>query len=196
MRHGNAGRKFGRNSSWRKATVRDIARATLLHERVCTTEARAKETRKLVDKLITLGKKQTLAAKRMAFAIIGSHRMVSTLFNETAIRFKDRNGGYSRIIPLAKTRRGDNAKLVFLELTEKAKVVVEKTSKAKKTSVAKKPAEAKATQESAQKTAENSKEKEKKAPSTASQKSKPEEKSSKRIGRGLKKIFSKKNPGK
>jgi len=193
MRHGKAGKKFGRNSSWRKATVRDIARATIGRERICTTQVRAKEARKLVDKLITLGKKQTLAAKRRAFAIMGSHHLVSVLF-ETALRFKNRSGGYTRIIPLAQTRRGDNARLVFLELTEKAKVSIEKASKAKKGSVAKNPVEAKGTQEPVKKADEKAKEKVKKESSDASKKVNSEEKASKKIGRGLKKIFNKKNP--
>ena len=70
MRHKIAGKKFGRHSSWRKATVRDIAKATLLSERIQTTQAKAKEARKLVDRLITLGKKDNLAARRKAFSIL------------------------------------------------------------------------------------------------------------------------------
>ncbi len=134
MRHGIAGNTLNRNSSHRKATVRDIAKATLIKERICTTKAKAKEARKLVDKLITLGKKGTLADKRHAFAVLCNHKLVSELFTKTAPRFKNRVGGYTRIIPLG-TRRGDNAQLVFLELTEKAEVIV---SKSKSTATAKK----------------------------------------------------------
>ncbi len=133
MRHGIAGNKLSRNSSLRKATVRDIAKATLIQQRICTTEAKAKEARKLVDKLITMGKKGTLAEKRRAFAILCDHKLVSNLFTKTSPRFKDRVGGYTRIIPLG-NRRGDNAKLAFLELTEKEEIVV---SKPKSTAVAK-----------------------------------------------------------
>src|SRR3989338_8781601 len=114
MRHGIAGNKLGRNSSLRKATVRDIAKATLVRQRICTTQAKAKEARKLVDKLITLGKKGTLADKRRAFAILCDHKIVSSLFTKTSPRFKNRVGGYTRIIPLG-NRRGDNAQLAFLE---------------------------------------------------------------------------------
>lgn len=134
MRHGIAGNKLSRNSSLRKATVRDLAKATLIKQRICTTEAKAKEARKLVDQLITLGKHGTLADKRRAFAILCDHRIVSDLFNKTSPRFKDRVGGYTRIIHLG-NRRGDNARLALLELTEKAEVIV---TKPKSEAVAKK----------------------------------------------------------
>jgi len=123
MRHGIAGNKLNRKTSHRKATVRDIAKAALFQERICTTIAKAKEARKLVDKLITMGKKGTLAEKRRAFAILCDHKIVSDLFTHTSPRFKERPGGYTRIIPLG-TRKGDNAQLAFLELTEKKEVVV------------------------------------------------------------------------
>ena len=113
----------------RKATVRDVAKATLISQRICTTKAKAQEARKLVDKLITMGKKGTLAHKRQAFAILCDHQLVSQLFNRMAPRFKNRLGGYTRIIPLG-NRRGDNAQLVFLELTEKDQVVVSKPKSA------------------------------------------------------------------
>lgn len=134
MRHGIAGNKLSRNSSLRKATVRDIAKATLTRQRICTTQAKAKEARKLVDKLITMGKSGDLADKRRAFAILCDHKLVSNLFSKTSVRFKDRVGGYTRIIPLG-NRRGDNARLAFLELTEKEEIVV---SKPKSTAAAKK----------------------------------------------------------
>ena len=122
MRHHIDGNRLGRNSSLRKATVRDIAKATLVHQRVCTTKAKAKEARRLVEKLITLGKRADLASKRRAFSILCDHHLDSNLFNKTATRFKSRLGGYTRIIPLSQ-RRGDNAHLVYLELTEKEIIV-------------------------------------------------------------------------
>lgn len=122
MRHGIAGNRLGRNSSLRQATVRDLAKAVLIQQRIRTTEAKAKEARKLVDKLITLGKKGTLAHKRRAFAILCDHQLVSELFDKIAVRFSKRAGGYTRIIKFAVTRRGDNAKMVFLELTEREQV--------------------------------------------------------------------------
>jgi large subunit ribosomal protein L17 len=129
MRHGIVGQRFGRNSSWRKATVRDIAKATLVRQRICTTKVKAKVARKLVDKLITLGKKGELAHKRRAFAIIQDHRLVKELFDNMAPRFRERHGGYTRIIPLS-YRRGDNAQLAYLELTEKSQVQVTKSRSA------------------------------------------------------------------
>lgn len=134
MRHKIAGNKLGRNSSLRKATIRDIAKATLIQQRIKTTEAKAKEARKLVDKLVTLGKKGLLAHKRRAFAILCDHKLVSELFDKIAVRFGSRNGGYTRIIKLATNRKGDNAKLVFLELTEKEKVALTDDTKTKKKS--------------------------------------------------------------
>jgi len=126
MRHGIAGRKLGRNQTLRKATMRDLAKATLLSQRICTTKMKAKEARKLVDKLITLGKKGTLADKRRAFAVINDHKIVKSLFDDIAPRFAARNGGYTRIISLANNRRGDNAEMAFLELTEKDRSIVSK----------------------------------------------------------------------
>ncbi len=134
MRHGIAGNTLSRNSSLRRATVRDLAKATLTRQRICTTEDKAKEARKLVDQLITLGKKGTLSDKRRAFAILCDRQLVSDLFSKTSPRFKNRVGGYTRIIRLGR-RRGDNAQLAFLELTEKEKIVV---TKPKSTAVAKK----------------------------------------------------------
>lgn len=125
MRHGIKGNKLSRNQSLRKATMRDMARAILIEERIFTTKAKAKEGRKFIEKLITLGKKGTLADKRRAFAILCDHQMVSDLFNVTAPRFKNRMGGYTRIIPFG-NRRGDNAEMVYLELTEKSRVIVSK----------------------------------------------------------------------
>ena len=123
MRHAYAGNRLSRNQSLRKATVRDMAKAVLVQERICTTRAKAKEARKLIDKLITLGKKDTLAARRRAFAILCDHGLVSRLFTTTAPRFKSRNGGYTRIIPYMQ-RMGDNAELAFLELTEKSRTII------------------------------------------------------------------------
>ena len=123
MRHGLSGNRLSRNRSLRKATLRDMAKAIFLQERICTTRAKAKEARKMIEKLITLGKKDTLAARRRAFAILCDHAEVSQLFNTIAPRFKSRNGGYTRIIPYIQ-RDGDNAELAFLELVEKSKEII------------------------------------------------------------------------
>ncbi len=135
MRHRKAGNRLSRNRSLRSATMRDMSKAVLIQERICTTSAKAKEARRVVEQLITLGKKDTLAARRRAFAILCDHQLVSTLFKETAPRFKSRAGGYTRIIPF-KQRMGDNAELVFLELTEKSRVIVTGEKKVKSTNTA------------------------------------------------------------
>jgi len=133
MRHGKSGNRLSRNQSLRKATLRDMARAILVQERICTTRAKAKEARKFIEKLITLGKTDTLAARRAAFAILCDHSMVSDLFKTVAPRFKERKGGYTRIIPYVQ-RAGDNAELAFLELTEKSREIItnQKRTKADK----------------------------------------------------------------
>ncbi len=130
MRHGKSGNRLSRNRSLRAATMRDMAISVLLQERICTTRAKAKEARKFIEKLITLGKKDTLAARRSAFAILCDHGLVSKLFSETAPRFKSRQGGYTRIIPYMQ-RAGDNAELAFLELTEKSKEIITGAKKVK-----------------------------------------------------------------
>ena len=124
MRHGLGGNRLSRNRSLFKATIRDLAKATLIHQRIKTTSAKAKQARKVVEKLITMGKSGTLANKRRAFAILCDHNVVSDLFNQTAPLFKNRQGGYTRIIQLSTKRRGDNAKEVLLELTEKNTIIV------------------------------------------------------------------------
>ncbi len=125
MRHQKARTRLSRNSTLRQATMRDLAKAVLIHQRICTTKPKAKEARKLVDRLITLGKSGTLSAKRRAFAVLCDHDLVSRLFNSIAVRFNSRPGGYTRVIPLGH-RRGDNAQLAYLELTEKDKVIISK----------------------------------------------------------------------
>ena len=128
MRHKVSGNRLNRNSSLLKATIRDLSIAVLKRERISTTKAKAKEARKMVDSLITLGKKGTLSEKRRAFAILCDHKLVSNLFTTIAPRFTKRAGGYTRIIQIG-TRRGDNAELVYLELTEKKEVIISKPKK-------------------------------------------------------------------
>jgi large subunit ribosomal protein L17 len=120
MRHGVSGKKFGRNQTLRAATIRDLVKALLINQKIQTTRIKAGEARKAVDKMITLGKKNTLAAKRRAFAILCDHALVSTLFTTIAPRFAQRQGGYTRVIKLSVNRQGDNAEMAILELTEKS----------------------------------------------------------------------------
>jgi len=130
MRHRIARHRLSRNSAWRRATVHSLARAVLVSESIETTKARAKAAQGYVEKLITLGKKNTLAAKRLVFNQLADHDLVNRLFSEIAPRFKDINGGYTRIYKLG-NRRGDGAICVILELTKK----IEKVKKAKKKEV-------------------------------------------------------------
>lgn len=132
MPHQLAGNRLNRQSSHRYATMRSMARAVLLQERILTTLAKAREGRKFVEKLITVGKTNTLANMRRAFAVLSDHKLVSYLFKEIAPRFATRNGGYTRIIKLNVPRRGDGAQMVYLELVEKKEVKVSKGKKAKK----------------------------------------------------------------
>ena len=114
MRHRKKGRQLGRQTKHRWALFRSLVTSLLEHERIETTETKAKEIRGFTDRMITLGKKGTLPARRQALAFIRSKDVVSKLFSDVAVRFKDRPGGYTRMV---KTRRrvGDAAKLVAIE---------------------------------------------------------------------------------
>src|SRR5919199_3543901 len=116
MRHLKAGRKLGRNASHRLALMRNLARALIEHERIITTVEKAKEARRFVEKLITLAKKGTLHARRLAIARLHDKEMVAKLFNEIGPRFADRPGGYTRIIKRHERRLGDAGHTAFLEL--------------------------------------------------------------------------------
>lgn len=114
-------RKLGRTSSQRKALLRNLTTSLLKEEAIITTEAKAKEVRKTTEKMITLGKKGDLAARRRAERYIikaemaGDKSVCKKLFEDIAPKYVERNGGYTRIIKLG-TRRGDNAELVKIEL--------------------------------------------------------------------------------
>lgn len=112
-------RNLGRFSSWRKATVRSLTSALFKHERIQTTLARAKETQRLADKLITLGKSGSLADRRRALSLLDDPAMVGRLFSEIGPRFSKRPGGYTRILH-GNHRAGDGASMAVLELVEHA----------------------------------------------------------------------------
>jgi large subunit ribosomal protein L17 len=116
MRHLNAGRKLNRTSAHRKALFKNMVLALIRHERIKTTDPKAKELRRIADRMVTLGKQNDLAARRRAFAFMQSHEAVKKLFEEIAPRFKDRNGGYTRVIKFGH-RRGDAAMLSVIEFT-------------------------------------------------------------------------------
>lgn len=119
MRHRKSGRQLGRNTHHRTALFRSLVTSLLEHERIETTEAKAKELRIMADRMITLGKDGSLSARRRAAAYIRSRSVVAKLFKEIAGRFSERPGGYTRLI---KTRRrvGDAALMVVIELVARA----------------------------------------------------------------------------
>ncbi|MDP2938073.1 MAG: 50S ribosomal protein L17 [Candidatus Omnitrophota bacterium] len=117
MRHANVKLQLNRRTSWRKATLVSLAKALIIHQRIKTTKAKAKAVKPLIEKLISLGKNNSLFAKRQAYRILGDHKLVSLFFKEVAPRFANRIGGYTRILSLG-SRLGDNAQLVILALTE------------------------------------------------------------------------------
>ena len=119
MRHLNAGRKLNRSASHRRALFRNLVTALLERERIKTTDAKAKETRRLAERMITLGKEGTLAARRRALTFVQSRAVVKKLFDDIAPRFKERNGGYTRIVKIG-IRHGDAAPVSILELVTRA----------------------------------------------------------------------------
>ena len=110
-------RKLGMPTDQRKAMLRNQVTSFLENGKITTTVTRAKETRSMAEKMITLGKKGTLAARRQALAYITQEDVVTKLFNEIAPKYADRNGGYTRIYKLGE-RRGDAAQMAILELVD------------------------------------------------------------------------------
>lgn len=127
MRHRKKGRQLGRQTKHRGALFRSLVTSLLEHERIETTEAKAKELRGLTDQMITLGKRGDLAARRRALAYIRQKSVVASLFTDVAERFRDRNGGYTRIIH-TRRRVGDSAPMVTIELVAKRSTPTEKKS--------------------------------------------------------------------
>src|SRR5216117_1470308 len=117
MRHQRIGKKLGRDSAHRKALYSNLAGALIEHGRIETTEAKAKAVRPFAEKMITLGKRGDLAARRQALAELRSQFVVHHLFAEVAPRFAERPGGYTRIVKLG-PRHGDAAEMVYLELVD------------------------------------------------------------------------------
>jgi len=130
MRHRQKKLQLNRFTSWRKATLISLAKSLIINQSIKTTKIKASAVQPLIEKLITMAKKNTLAAKRQAYKVIGNHNLVSDLFNNVGPRFAKRAGGYTRIINLG-FRRGDGAEVVILELTE-IKKKKSKTDKKKK----------------------------------------------------------------
>lgn len=117
MRHKLAGRKLGRSTKHRWALYRNQVTALLLHEKIITTEAKAKEVRSLAEEMVTLGKDGSLSSRRKALAFITDRKVVDKLFAEIAPSYADRSGGYTRLLKLA-PRPGDRAPMVQIELVK------------------------------------------------------------------------------
>ena len=115
MRHGKSGRKLGRTSSHRKAMFRNMVTSLFEHERIVTTEKKAKELRPIAEKMITLAKRGDLHARRQALSYIQSKDVVAKLVDEIQSQFAERQGGYTRIIKTG-NRQGDAAPMAIIEL--------------------------------------------------------------------------------
>lgn len=115
MRHRKSGRRLGRTTPHRKAMVRNMVTSLLEHERIVTTTPKAKEVRKIADKMITLAKRGDLHARRQALAFIRDSNVVAKLFDKLRAEYQDRQGGYTRIIQTG-NRNGDAAPMAILEL--------------------------------------------------------------------------------
>ena len=122
-------RKLGRNNKIRRSILAGLTKDVIMHESIVTTESRAKEVRKFVDKMITYGKNGDLVSRRKALAFLhNDKKVVDKIFNDLAKRYENRNGGYTQILKLDE-RRGDNALMVILKLVDETKPVEEKKEK-------------------------------------------------------------------
>ena len=117
MRHNKAGRRLGRKTSHREAMFRNMVTSLLNHEKITTTDAKAKEIRVVAERMITLGKRGDLHAMRLAASVIREKSVVTKLFSTIAPRYMDRPGGYTRIVKLG-IRQGDAAPISLIELVE------------------------------------------------------------------------------
>ncbi|MFQ5889758.1 MAG: 50S ribosomal protein L17 [Gemmatimonadota bacterium] len=118
MRHRKRGRQLSRTASHRTAVLRNLATSLLRHERIRTTEAKAKELRPVVEKLISLGRLDDLHSRRQARRLVADREVLQKLFDDIGPRYRSSPGGYTRIVKLG-ARRGDGAELAIIELTEK-----------------------------------------------------------------------------
>ena len=119
MRHHKSGRKLNRNSSHRQAMFRNMAASSIHHEQIQTTLPKAKELRRVAEPLITMAKSPSLARRRLAFARLRDRNAVTKLFDEIGPRFKDRPGGYTRILKCG-FRTGDHAPMAYVQLVDLA----------------------------------------------------------------------------
>lgn len=128
MRHRVAGYKLGRNTSHRRALLRNLVTSLIMEERIETTTAKAKAIKPLAEKMITLGKRGDVSARRLAHGYLMTDEAVKRLFDTVAPRFGDRNGGYTRIVRTG-FRQGDGGESVFIELLGNEKFIAAKRKK-------------------------------------------------------------------
>ena len=138
MRHRNAGRKLGRTSAHRRAMLRNMVTSLLEHEQIETTDAKAKELRRVAERMITLGKRGSLHARRQALRVVRSREVAAKLFEELAERYRTRPGGYTRVLKL-RTRVGDAAPVSMIELVDRTALPAQAAPKAKEGKAAKAP---------------------------------------------------------
>jgi len=117
MRYGKSGSKLGRTSSHRKAMLRNMTTSIIKYEKIRTTDAKAKELKRLADKLITLGKRGDLHARRQALSFVRDRAMVGKLFDQLSARYREKEGGYTRIVKIG-CRTGDNAPMSIVEFVQ------------------------------------------------------------------------------
>src|SRR5579859_3449586 len=134
-RHANTGRKLSRNTSHRKALLDNLVRAVILNESITTTTPKAKEAKRVVERVITKAKNNTLAARRIVHKTVRDQAALAKLFETIGPRFKARPGGYTRLVHTS-NRVGDNAPMSILELVEKSEKVEEPKAEAKKEAAA------------------------------------------------------------
>ncbi len=135
MRHGKSGKKLGRTSSHRKAMLRNMVTSLFKYEKIETTDSKAKELRKVADKMVTLGKRGDLHARRQALSYVRDGEVVGKLFSDLSERFRERKGGYTRIVKTG-FRVGDNAPMSIIELTAEVKKAKAKAKGKKKAAAA------------------------------------------------------------
>lgn len=170
MMHGKVGRKLGRKTPHRKAMMANLCSSLIMHKRVETTLPRAKELRRVADRMITLGKRGTIHARRQAIKVLRSSRAVKIVFDDLAPAFAERMGGYTRILKLG-YRRGDSAPMAMIEYLVGTEVGEEFAPKKEKKAAKKKAAvKAKSAEEKKSKTEKKKAEKPKRAPKKAAAK--------------------------
>ena len=149
MRHSNSGRKLSRTPSHRKALMRNLAKALITHGRITTTEMKAKELRRVVEPLVTLAKANTVAARRSAYRVLNDLKLVKRLFDVIGPTYAGVAGGYTRVLKLAMSRKGDNAPMAVIEFVKKEAAAAAPAAPAAAPVAEAKPAEAPATEEPA-----------------------------------------------